>query len=202
MSANPARIRLATEADADSILAIYAPIVRDTVISFEYQPPTVETMRERIRAVLEKLPWLVCISDSGDVMGYVYASPYRVRTAYQWSVEVTAYVNAAYRQRRVATGLYIALFDVLRAQGFYNAYAGITLPNPASESLHKKLGFELIGVYHSVGYKFGAWHDVAWFQMSLQPHQVNPTDPLTVYQVVSTPAWEAAMQAGEAIIQF
>lgn len=194
-------IRLASLDDTQAILDIYAPIVRDTVISFEYEPPTYEEMQGRIRAVLEKLPWLVFTSADGNVVGYVYASLYRVRTAYQWSVEVTAYVHEAYRMRGVAKGLYTALFELLQAQGYYNAYAGITLPNAGSESLHNNIGFKLIGVYHSVGYKFGAWHDVAWFEMPLQLHQPNPTPPLNIHQLTNTPVWDAAIHAGEAIIR-
>lgn len=195
-------IRLASQDDAQSILDIYAPIVQDTVISFEYEPPTREDMQGRIRAVLEKLPWLVCTSADGDVMGYVYSSLYRARTAYQWSVEVTAYVHESYRMRGVAKGLYTTLFELLKAQGYYNAYAGITLPNIGSEALHGSIGFKLLGVYHSVGYKFGEWHDVAWFEMPLKLHQADPIPPLSIHKLTNTPVWDAAIQAGEAIIRF
>jgi phosphinothricin acetyltransferase len=130
-------IRLATAHDALGIQAIYAPIVRDTAISFDVEPPTVEEMRQRIISTLAYWPWLVCDRD-GDILGYVYASQHRTRQAYQWSVDVSVYVHAAARRSGVGRGLYRSLFALLTLQGFYQAYAGITLPNPASVGLHER----------------------------------------------------------------
>src|SRR5690606_40040690 len=129
-------IRLATEQDAAQIQAIYASIVRETAISFEFDPPTVEEMRQRIRKTFERLPWLV-YEDRGAILGYVYASPHRERAAYQWSVDVSVYVRADARRSGVGRALYTSLFRLLALQGYYNAYAGISLPNPASVSLHE-----------------------------------------------------------------
>ena len=126
-----ARIRVATIDDAEAIRDIYDPIVRDTAISFETKPPSVLTMQQRIRDNLERWPWLVC-EQQDVVVGYVYGTRYRARTAYQWSVEVSVYVDAAEQRRGVARALYEALFATLQLQGFHRAYAGITLPNPAT----------------------------------------------------------------------
>ena len=125
-----AMIRLATLDDASGVQAIYAPIVRETAISFELEPPTVAEMEQRIVKTLEHLPWLVC-ERRGNILGYVYASQHRTRAAYQWSVDVSVYVHPNARRLGVGQALYRSLFALLALQGFYNAYAGITLPNPA-----------------------------------------------------------------------
>jgi L-amino acid N-acyltransferase YncA len=170
-------IRLATEDDAGQILAIYAPIVRETPISFEMEPPTVEAMRQRISDTLGCFPWLVCES-ADELLGYAYGSRHRARAAYDWSAEVSVYVHASARRSGVGRDLYRSLFEILRLQGYCNALAGATLPNPASVGLHESLGFQPVGIYRSVGYKFGAWHDVGWWQLSLQPHTACPAPPI------------------------
>ena len=162
-------IRVAAPADADAIAAIYAPIVASTPISFELEPPTAGEMRQRIVATLERLPWLVSVDAAGAVEGYVYASRHKERAAYQWSVDVTAYVREDARGQGVGKRLYGRLFDELVALGYYQAFAGITLPNAASVALHESVGFHPIGVYRNVGFKCGAWRDVGWWQRPLRP---------------------------------
>src|SRR5213593_2199180 len=130
-------IRLAGEADAEAVQAIYAPYVRDTAISFETEPPTVEEMGRRIRSVLEHAPWLVCERD-GVVIGYAYAGRFHARAAYQWTVEVTVYVHRAHHRAGVGRALYTALLDALRLQGFRVAVGIIALPNPGSVELHER----------------------------------------------------------------
>lgn len=192
-------IRLATESDAAQIRAIYAPIVSDTAYSFETAPPTIGEMRQRIGKTLERLPWLSCAF--GEVVaGYAYANPHRVRAAYQWSVEVSVYVHPDYRRRSVGSALYTSLFAILRLQGFYNAYAGITLPNDGGVQLHESLGFRGVGSYEHVAYKLGAWHNVGWWQLTLQPHPVAPQAPQSLPAVLGSPDWEAALSAGEALL--
>ena len=164
----PSAIRLATLEDADQVSAIYAPYCA-TPISFELEPPSAEEMRRRMGKVLENLPWLVWVED-GQVHGYVYASPHRERAAYRWSVDTTAYIHQDQRRRGLGRGLYTALLKLLVRQGYYNAYAGVTLPNPASVGLHESMGFLPVGVYRQVGFKCGAWYDVAWYQRPLQAH--------------------------------
>lgn len=162
------RIRVATPNDAAEIAAIYGPVVRRTTISFELEPPTVDEMRNRIGKTLQRWPWLVSLDQEGVVNGYVYAGALRDRPAYQWSVEVSAYVREDARRSGVGRRLYGVLFEELRRLGYCQAFAGIALPNAGSIGLHESLGFTPIGVYRSVGYKFGQWRDVGWWQMALQ----------------------------------
>ena len=176
-------IRLARPDDSDSIAAIYAPIVRDTVISFEIDPPTPEEMRQRINATLVTHPWLVAEQDDA-VVGYAYASQHRTRSAYRWSCDVTAYMAEAARGKGTGMRLYAELFDILSAQGFHAAFAGISLPNAASVALHEKAGFEPVGIYSQVGYKHGAWHDVGWWQRRLVSAAGSPDEPRLLKDVL------------------
>ncbi len=169
-------IRLAREDDAAAIHAIYAPIVRDTIISFEMEVPAVEEIARRVRTTLASLPWLVW-EEEGRVAGYAYASKHRERRAYQWSVDVSAYVHADFRRRGIGRALYVALFERLVRQGYFNAYAGITLPNAASVGLHESVGFVPVGVYRGVGFKRGGWHDVGWWHRRLRELAPDPAPP-------------------------
>src|SRR5262245_4505072 len=137
------RIRLAGEPDAEVIAAIYAPFVEHTSISFETAPPGRDEMRRRIAENAAVYPWLVCELDE-KVVGYAYATQHRVRAAYRWSVDTSAYIDPVHHRRGIGRGLYASLLAVLRAQGFFNAYAGITLPNAASLGLHAAGGFRPI----------------------------------------------------------
>ena len=170
-------IRLATLDDAIGILDIYRPIVLNTPISFEYDVPTVEVIAERIRYTLEQFAWLVC-EEANIMTGYAYAGTHRSRTAYQWSTEVSVYVHGDYRGRKIGTALYRTLFELLKAQGYYRAFAGITLPNPASVRLHESVGFVPIGVFHGIGYKQDKWHDVGWWEYALQSPKSQPESPI------------------------
>jgi L-amino acid N-acyltransferase YncA len=190
-------IRMATEADAAAIADIYAPICIESAISFEEAAPAVEEMARRIRATTQTLPWLVL--EDGGIAGYVYARPFRERAAYRWSVEVTVYVHSQHRRKGVAQALYGALFRILTLQGYYKCYAGVTVPNPASERLHETVGFISVGVYHGVGYKLSAWHDVRFYEMALQPEQLVPEEPRRVSEVVETAEWRQAVEAGLAL---
>ena len=188
-------IRVATEADAEAILAIYRPYVTEASVSFELESPTLDEMRQRITNTLQKWPWLVCEKD-GQVAGYVYASKHRDRAAYQWGVDVTAYVNPHFQRGGLGRGLYASLFALLRWQGFYNAYAGITLPNPASVGLHEAVGFKPVGVYERVGFKLGDWHDVGWWQLRLQPLKDNPPPPIAFSELPDDEQRQTALAAG------
>jgi phosphinothricin acetyltransferase len=191
----PAEIRLAVAADADEIAAIYAPFCTETAVSFECVAPTPQEMAQRICKITEQLPWLV-LEDGGHLAGYVYASPHRERAAYQWSVDVAAYVAPDFRRRGVGRALYTSLLRLLAAQGFFKAHAGVTLPNPASVGLHEALRFQSVGVYRGVGYKLGAWHDVRWYQLALQPERPEPPPSKPIGEVLDTPEWEAALAEG------
>ncbi len=190
-------IRLANEQDTAAILQIYAPYVRETVVSFELEPPSMEDMRNRILKAL----WLVCENHQGEVMGYAYASQLRERPAYQWSVETTVYVDKRFQRMGIGRGLYETLFALLRLRGFYNAFAGITLPNDASVGLHQSVGFQAVGVYHHVGFKLEQWHDVSWWFLVLQPATQPPRAILPVDALKSTSEWQTAFKTGLAFLR-
>jgi L-amino acid N-acyltransferase YncA len=160
-------VRPATPFDAAALVAIYAPFVEQTAVSFEEVVPTPDAFAGRIEKSLTRWQWLVGEVD-GVVAGYAYGSQHRERAAYRWSVEVSAYVDPHFQRQGVARTLYGALFEDLVEKGFCTAFAGITLPNEASVGLHTAVGFEPIGVFRSIGWKFGRWHDVAWFQRRLR----------------------------------
>lgn len=188
-------IRIAEEMDAERILAIYAPVVRNTTISFEKEPPTAVEMRHRIAQTLEKLPWLVC-EDDDDILGYAYASEYRGRAAYRWSVITSIYMHEKARRRGIGRALYGSLFNILILQGYYNVYVGISQPNLPSVALHESMGFKPVGIYHSVGYLKGAWHDVGWWHLTLQDYTVPPAAPLLLRQAQESAGWDEALSSG------
>jgi phosphinothricin acetyltransferase len=163
--------------DASAVAAIYAPVVRDSVISFELLPPDTDEMHGRMEHILAWAPWLVATIDD-EVVGYAYAARHRERAAYRWSVDLSAYVGEAWRGRGVGRALYDTLLDRLREQGFVNAYAGVTEPNPASIALHRAVGMEVIGTFDRVGWKFGAWHGVTWLGMRLAEPVGEPVEPV------------------------
>jgi len=193
----PARIRLATQADATAVAAIYAPFCAATVVSFEVEPPDASEMARRIVAITAQFPWLVLEAD-GAVAGYAYAGRHRERAAYGWSVDTAVYIGDGYRRRGVGRALYTTLFDLLRAQGYFKACAGITLPNAASVGLHEAFGFRLVGIYRGIGYKQGAWHDVAWYEAAVQPEHARPLPPKSVIELVDGPDWQTAVARGVA----
>ena len=184
-------IRFAAETDATRILDIYTPIVTGTATSFEEVPPSRPEMAGRIRRTLERYPWLAC-EEAGVVLGYAYASAFRSRPAYQWAVEVSAYVRPEAQGRGVASALYSSLIEILRIQGFVNALAGIALPNDASVALHQRFGFEPVGVLKDIGFKFTQWHDVEWWALRLQQPRDPPDTPrpLPEVQAASTALME------------
>ena len=123
-------------------------------------------MRARIETIAARRPWLVA-EDDDAFLGYAYASEFATRASYRWSVFTTVYVAPAAQRRGVGRALYTALFAQLDALGFRRAFAWITLPNEPSLGLHRALGFTDVGVMHRAGFKFDAWHDVAFLERSL-----------------------------------
>ena len=166
-------------ADAAMCAAIYAPSVRDGVASLEEIVPDEAELARRITDTSRRFPWLVAELD-GEVAGYAYGSQHRVRACYRWSADVTVYTATAHRRRGVARALYQRLLELLAQQGYYEACAGITLPNDASVGLHEALGFRPVGVYRGIGFKLGAWRDVGWWQRTLRDRApgVAPSEPL------------------------
>jgi L-amino acid N-acyltransferase YncA len=162
--------------DAAACAAIYEPYVRDTVISLEEAPPSADELRGRMERVVRAYPWLIAEED-GEVAGYAYGAEHRERAAYRWASDVTVYLAPAYYRRGIGRALYTALFDLLARQGIYVVCAGVTLPNEASVGLHESLGFAPVGVYRRISWKFGAWHDVGWWQMQLrEPSPGGPAE--------------------------
>jgi len=172
-------IRPAKAQDAAGCLAIYALLVRETPISFETEVPSETEFAQRIGDSAPGYPWLVCV-EGDTVIGYAYARRHRERRAYQWSVEVSVYVAEGRRRDGLGRALYSQLLDILRRQGYYNAYAGIALPNATSVAFHESMGFVPVGVYQKVGFKLGRWHDVGWWALRLQDETDPPGDPLTL----------------------
>ncbi|MGI9475278.1 MAG: arsinothricin resistance N-acetyltransferase ArsN1 family B [Hyphomicrobiaceae bacterium] len=160
-------IRPAVAADAAAIQAIYAPFVTDTVISFEEVPPTVDEMAARIANAQAGGYAFLAAAEGDAILGYAYAGAHRTRPAYRASVDVSAYVAPGAHRRGIGRRLYEHLLQDLTAKDFHAAFAGITQPNAASVGLHEALGFTHVGTYCEVGFKFGAWHDVGWWQRLL-----------------------------------
>jgi L-amino acid N-acyltransferase YncA len=162
----PGTIRDATGDDAAACAAIYAPYVAGTTVSFEDEPPCAEEIGRRIANARQTHAWLV-LEEDGEVVGYAYAAPVKQRAAYRWSCEVSVYLAQGRAGSGRGRALYEALFSRLAERGYRQAIAGMTLPNEPSAGLHRALGFEPIGVQRRIGWKHGAWRDVAWLQRPL-----------------------------------
>ena len=159
------------------MLEIYCPFILNSGITQETEVPSIEEFQKRILSNLQERPWLVCVMDN-QLSGYAYASKHRDRKGYQWCVEASVYIHENFHRYGIANALYTALFDILKLQGYVNAYAVITLPNEKSISFHKKFGFEYLTTYPKIGYKLGQWHDVGWMQYEIIPHERDPADPI------------------------
>ena len=168
------RIRSAALADAADILQIYSPYIKNTVITFETEVPSVEEFRARIGTIKSRYPYFVC-EINGKIRGYAYASRHGERSAYRYSVDVSIYVDLNYQHRGIGKALYFKLFEALKSYDFYTAYASITLPNEKSICLHQAFGFHEVGICHNVGYKSGRWLDVIWLEKALKPYDTPAT---------------------------
>jgi phosphinothricin acetyltransferase len=193
-------IRVATADDAAAISEIYAPAVLEQSTSFEEVAPDAKEFAVRIASILPRYPWLVC-EENGVVVGYAYASAHRERAAYRWSVDVASYVRGSAHRRGIGSALYTSLFGILTQQRLRNAYAGITLPNPASEGMHRAFGFEFVGLYHHVGYKRGAWHDVAWFERPIIEAVIGPPEPIAFAEIRDQREVAVALACGQTLIK-
>lgn len=166
-------LRVARKEDAEGILAIYSPFVKNTTISFEYEVSEAANYATKVEALLLDFPWLIAEA-GGVIVGYAYASKHRDRPGYAWSAESSIYVHDDYMRKGIATVLYNALLEILTAQNYVNLYAGIAQPNEGSTMFHVKLGFTPVGVYKKVGYKNGSWVDVVWLHRTLLKHPAEP----------------------------
>jgi phosphinothricin acetyltransferase len=159
-------IRPAHVADAAAISEIYNHFVRETIVTFEEVPVSEVEMARRIASVTERFPWHVCEDENG-LAGYAYAAPWMTRSAYRLSVETTVYVGPGRAGRGFGSRLYETLLEDLRERRLHLAVGGIALPNPASIALHEKLGFRHVGRFREVGFKFGRWIDVGYWELKL-----------------------------------
>ena len=160
-------LRDATPEDAPVIAAIYNHYVSTTTISFEEETVSAATMCERIRAVQDAgLPWLVASVD-GELAGYAYATPWRVRPAYRFSVETSVYVAHDKPRRGLGRALYTMLLARLRQGQIHLVIGGIALPNAPSVALHEAMGYEKAAHFSEVGRKFDRWVDVGYWQLRL-----------------------------------
>lgn len=169
-------VRPAVPADGPAFAAIYRPVVRDTAISMEVEPPDDAEMTRRIATITARFPWFAAEGD-GRVVGYAYASRHRERAGYRWAVDVAAYVAQSERGRGVARALYRVLLPTLCDLGYRRALAGIALPNAASVALHRSFSFEDAGMYRRIGFKLGAWTDVLWLMKDLGDTAEPPGEP-------------------------
>ena len=193
--------RLATPADGPALLALYAPYVRDTAITFETEVPGAEVFSQRIAAVGAQYPYLIC-ELGGTPVGYAYASRHRERDAYRYDVDLSIYLHPAQHGSGIAAALYDRLFALLRAQGYRNTYAACTLPNEKSVRFHEKCGFTAVGVHHNTGYKLGAWRDVLWLEKQLAAYDAVPGQVLPIGALDARRVAEAlSAQDAEATIE-
>lgn len=175
-------IRLAQLADAPALLSIYAHYVEHTVITFEYETPTLAEFEKRIQHIQKDYPYLVCEIDH-DIVGYAYAHRHMGRAAYQWNAELSVYLRKDAHGKGIGKALYTALLNILQVQGVKTAIACITLPNPSSLALHKRFGFTEFGILRKAGYKHGAWRDVIWMKKEVGAHACDPQPYIPIGQI-------------------
>lgn len=166
-------IRIANLQDAPKLLEIYAPYVENTAVTFEYSVPTLEEFTARMKNILEKYPYLVA-EENGEIIGYTYASAFKARAAYAWSVETSIYVKEGAHRHGIGQALYNALEEILRKQHVCNLCACIAYPNPESIAFHEKFGYVNVAHFHASGYKNGVWYDMIWMEKELCAHSIPP----------------------------
>ena len=166
--------RVVCEADAPALLEIYAPYVLNTAVSFEYDVPSIEEFQQRIRSTLQKFPYIAAVQNE-KIIGYAYASPFKLREAYKYSVELSIYLAGECRRKGVGSRLYGLLEQILAAQGILNLNVCITYgkkeenPYTSQDSVlfHEKMGYRLVGKFSKCGFKFGTWIDMVWMEKLL-----------------------------------
>jgi len=161
------KIRKVTENDAQELINIYAPYITNTTITFEDVVPTVENFQQRIREISKDFPYIAAVDDNGKILGYAYAHLYGPRAAYAWTTEASIYIDHNYEGHGLGTELYKRLEDILKKQNVVNLLACITEENENSVRFHEKLGYEKVGTFKKVGFKFNRWLDVTWMQKTL-----------------------------------
>jgi len=193
-------IRMATLEDAEAILRIYADYIKNTTVTFEIEVPTVDAFRERMERIMARFPWLVC-EINGEIAGYAYASKHGERAAYRWSADLSVYISEKFHRRGIATAFYKALAEILRRQGYFTVYAGVSTPNPKSEAFHTALDFRNLGEFRNVGYKLGQWLGVTWYELSLAAYVPEPAEIIGIDVLLANGGCKDVFEATEKCIQ-
>ena len=185
MNESEIHLRPVREEDAAALAAIYRPYVENTAITFEYEAPDAAEFVRRIQAVTKKYPWICAVTDDGKILGYMYSGAFKSRPAYDWGVETSIYLAEDARGHHIGTRLETAYCQLLKAAGYTNVNACITLSprktdayvTPASPKFHEHLGYSYCAHFHECGYKFGLWYDMIWMEKIIAPHEVSPAQP-------------------------
>ena len=175
-------IRFANFDDAANILKIYEKFIKETVVTFEIEVPSIESFQNRMKSIMDFYPWLVCEID-GEIAGYAYASKHGERAAYRWSADLSVYIDEKFHRHHLGTDLYDEVIQYLKKQGFCTLYAAISTPNPKSQAFHESYGFKKIGEFKNVGHKMGKWLDVTWYDLQIAEYSENPQEPLSIQQI-------------------
>lgn len=175
-------IRFATIEDAEAILRIYEPYVKNTAITFEYEVPTIEEFRERVKNTLKQYPYLV-LEENENIAGYAYASQFHPRAAYSHCAELSIYIDPRYHGKGYGKKLYTYIEEILAKQNIYTVHACVASPEKEDEHLtnhselfHTHMGFRLVGRHEKCGYKFGTWYSMLWMDKALCEHPAKPED--------------------------
>lgn len=187
-------IRVAEARDVGRMLEIYAPYVRDTTVSLEYDPPSLDEFAARFDRISRRYPWIVAEAE-GRVTGYAYADLALSRAAYQWDADLSIYLEPAARGEGTGGRLYDCLEAVMAALGYRNLYALVTAGNAPSCRFHERRGYALLGVLDRAGYKFGAWHDLNWYGLHLGG-DAAPSGPPKVFR---PDGFEALREVGKVL---
>ena len=184
-------LRFAEPGDAAALLAVYAQYIGASV-TFEYVLPTEEEFRRRIESISAEYPYLVHVTEAGVIDGYAYAHRFAERAAYQWSAELSVYLDRSARGCGLGKRLYGALMELLKLQGVRTVFGLVTTPNERSDRLHLGMGFTVSGVNHNVGYKNGQWRGVTIYEKPIAPYDPDPA-PLKSFREVDREAAEAVL---------
>jgi Sortase and related acyltransferases len=182
------KTRLATKADAEELLAIYTPYVTDTTITFEYNVPSLAEFEHRIETTLKDYPYVVAETEDGRIVGYSYAHRMRERLAYDWTVEISIYVDQEARGLGTGRYLYAALEKELARQNITSLIVCINGENLNSINFHEHLGYHRVGAFEKAGYKFGQWYDIVWMQKPINdPEHPEKFIPYEQLNKINTP---------------
>jgi L-amino acid N-acyltransferase YncA len=194
-------IRIATPDDFATMLEIYEPFVKNTVITFELKVPSIKKFSAQLNSYMQEAPCLVYEIDK-KVIAYAYAKPYRLFGAYAWTRESTVYVHPDYQKNKIASALYTSLIELLKLQNYRVVLAAITLPNIPSVHFHTRQDFHLVGVFNNAGIKFSKSHRVAWYELLLKEDRA-PTAPIRPIQdVLASDKGQEALKKGDKYINF